>query len=106
LQSKRRFEGYKAKRGAVPVSHPTPTPSPARLLTQVLYIARQQSSFAPLYFVAFMVFGSTVMVNLFIAVVMVRSGAPWCPITLCRHNLKPRSQTAFEVYFCLPSARM
>ena len=40
-------------------------------LLQIMYIARQGAPFAPVYFIAFMVFGSTVMVNLFIAVVLV-----------------------------------
>ena len=37
----------------------------------VLYAARAHSPYAPVYFLSFMVFGSMVMVNLFIAVVLV-----------------------------------
>ncbi len=41
------------------------------------YAARQQANLAPLYFLAFMVFGSMVMLNLFIAVVIVSGGHAW-----------------------------
>ena len=42
----------------------------------VLYAARAHSPYAPVYFLSFMVFGSMVMVNLFIAAVLVSPRGP------------------------------
>jgi hypothetical protein len=47
------------------------------------YAARQQANLAPLYFLAFMVFGSMVMLNLFIAVVIVSGLSMVAPLRVC-----------------------
>jgi hypothetical protein len=54
---------------------------------------RPRQSLAPLYFLAFMVFGSLVMVNLFVAVVLVRDSRPSPLFTACsRFSYVTRSQ--------------